>query len=127
MAKEGVIEVSGIVEELLPNAMFRVKLSNIKAKLAHLQEVPLNAEEEVFLDRMMKTQTFDEVVELAKDILKYTKENQPELLEPKEQEQDNSSTPQDSDDPTSSGHDDQEVPQQEKYEEEQSSTPGQVE
>ena len=98
---------------------------NIKAKLAHLQEVPLNAEEEVFLDRMMKTQTFDEVVELAKDILKYTKENQPELLEPVEQEQDNSSTPQDSDDPTSSGHDDQEVPQQEKYEEEQSSTPGQ--
>ena len=25
MAKEGVIEFSGIVEELLPNAMFRVK------------------------------------------------------------------------------------------------------
>ena len=95
---------------------------NIKAKLAHLQEVPLNAEEQVFLDRMMTTQTFEEVVELAKDILKYTKENQPELLEPVEQEQDESSTPQDSDDPTSNGHDDQEVP---RYEEEQSSQPGQ--
>ena len=98
---------------------------NIKAKLAHLQEVPLNAEEQVFLDRMMKTQTFEEVVELARDILKYTKENQPELLEPVEQEQDESGTPQDSDDPTTNGHDDTEMPQQEKYEEEQSSQPGQ--
>ena len=97
---------------------------NIKAKLAHLQEVPLNAEEQVFLDRMMATQTFDEVVELAKDILKYTKENQPELLEPKEEEQ--NGQPQNSeDDPTTNGHDDTEMPQQQKYEEEQSSTPGQ--
>ena len=98
---------------------------NIKAKLAHLQEVPLNAEEQVFLNRMMSTQTFEEVVELAKDILKYTKENQPELLEPVEEEQDKNSTPQDSDDPTSDGHDDQEIPEQEKSEEEQSSNPGQ--
>ena len=28
MAKEGVIEFSGTVAELLPNAMFRVKLDN---------------------------------------------------------------------------------------------------
>ena len=35
MAKEGVIEFSGIVEELLPNAMFKVKLDNSHEILAH--------------------------------------------------------------------------------------------
>ena len=35
MAKEGVIEFSGLVEELLPNAMFRVKLDNEHQVLAH--------------------------------------------------------------------------------------------
>jgi translation initiation factor IF-1 len=35
MAKEGVIEFSGTVEELLPNAMFRVKLDNDHEVLAH--------------------------------------------------------------------------------------------
>ena len=35
MAKEGVIEFSGIVEVLLPNAMFRVKLDNDHEILAH--------------------------------------------------------------------------------------------
>ena len=35
MAKEGVIEFSGIVEELLPNAMFRVNLDNEHQVLAH--------------------------------------------------------------------------------------------
>ena len=35
MAKEGVIEFSGIVAELLPNAMFRVKLDNDHEVLAH--------------------------------------------------------------------------------------------
>ena len=35
MAKEGVIEFSGIVEALLPNAMFRVKLDNDHEILAH--------------------------------------------------------------------------------------------
>ena len=35
MAKEGVIEFSGLVEELLPNEMFRVKLDNEHQVLAH--------------------------------------------------------------------------------------------
>ena len=35
MAKEGVIEFSGVVEELLPNAMFRVKLDNGHNVTAH--------------------------------------------------------------------------------------------
>lgn len=35
MAKEGVIEVEGIVEEALPNTSFRVRLENGHEILAH--------------------------------------------------------------------------------------------
>ena len=35
MAKEEVLEFSGVVTELLPNAMFRVKLENNHEILAH--------------------------------------------------------------------------------------------
>jgi translation initiation factor IF-1 len=35
MAKEDLIEFSGTVQELLPNAMFRVKLDNEHEVLAH--------------------------------------------------------------------------------------------
>ena len=35
MAKEDVIEMTGMVTELLPNAMFRVKLENDHEILAH--------------------------------------------------------------------------------------------
>jgi translation initiation factor IF-1 len=35
MAKEELIEFSGVVEEVLPNAMFRVKLENGHNVLAH--------------------------------------------------------------------------------------------
>ncbi len=35
MAKEGMIEFAGTVQELLPNTMFRVKLDNKHEVLAH--------------------------------------------------------------------------------------------
>ena len=35
MAKEDLIEFNGVVDELLPNAMFRVKLDNEHTILAH--------------------------------------------------------------------------------------------
>ena len=35
MAKEELMEFSGVVEEVLPNAMFRVKLENDHEVLAH--------------------------------------------------------------------------------------------
>ena len=35
MAKEDLIEFTGVVAELLPNAMFRVKLDNDHTILAH--------------------------------------------------------------------------------------------
>ena len=36
MPKEGSITVEGVVEETLPNAMFRVRLENKKVVLAHI-------------------------------------------------------------------------------------------
>jgi translation initiation factor IF-1 len=36
MAKEGSIEVDGVVQEALPNAMFRVELENAHTVLAHI-------------------------------------------------------------------------------------------
>ena len=36
MSKEDVIEVEGIIQEALPNAMFHVKLSNGHVILAHV-------------------------------------------------------------------------------------------
>ena len=36
MSKEDVIELEGVVEEALPNAMFRVKLPNAHIILAHV-------------------------------------------------------------------------------------------
>ena len=36
MAKEDLIEVEGVVEEALPNAMFRVELENGHKVLAHV-------------------------------------------------------------------------------------------
>tara|TARA_Y100001936_G_C15420515_1_gene334304 strand:- start:220 stop:438 length:219 start_codon:yes stop_codon:yes gene_type:complete len=35
LAKEELLEMSGLVEEILPNAMFRVKLENDHEVLAH--------------------------------------------------------------------------------------------
>jgi translation initiation factor IF-1 len=36
MAKQGAIKVDGVIEEALPNAMFRVKLENGHEILAHV-------------------------------------------------------------------------------------------
>ena len=55
---------------------------NVQAKLGNAISVPFNAEEIVFYKRAMTTTTFEQVVQLSKDILIYTKENQEELLNP---------------------------------------------
>ena len=57
---------------------------NLKTKLGSKLDVPFNAEEKVFLDRAFANQNFDDVIQLAKDVLAYTKENQEELLQPEE-------------------------------------------
>jgi len=55
---------------------------NLKTKLQHLIDVPFSKEEKVFLDRSLTTETFSEVIDLVRDIYKWTKENQEELLSP---------------------------------------------
>ena len=59
---------------------------NIKAKLGNSIRVPFSKEENVFFKRALNTNTFEEVVELARDILKFTQENTPELLKKPEPE-----------------------------------------
>ena len=59
---------------------------NLKAKLNNLIEVPFNNEEATLFSRTMNTETFEEVLEVVKDVLAYTKENQPELMQNPEPE-----------------------------------------
>ena len=54
---------------------------NLKAKIGSLLDVPFTDEEVVYFNRAMTTETFDEVVDLVKDILAWTKENQEELIQ----------------------------------------------
>lgn len=54
---------------------------NLKTKLGTKLEVPFSDEEKVFLDRSLNTTSFDEVLDLVRDILSWTKENQEELIQ----------------------------------------------
>ena len=81
---------------------------NLKAKIGNLLDVPFNAAEKVFYDRAMSTNDFAEVLQLVKDILAYTKENQEDLMTPPQTEDVDQPESEDSqnEDPTSGGHDD---------------------
>jgi len=57
---------------------------NLNAKVGNLLDVPFTDEEQVYMDRAMKTVTFEDVTKLVRDVLDYTKENQEELLNPPE-------------------------------------------
>ena len=83
---------------------------NLKTKLGTKLEVPFSDEERTFLVRSLNTSTFDEVLDLVRDILAWTKENQDELMqkpEPKTSEDQNNEDqlPEENDSP---GHDDAE-------------------
>lgn len=96
---------------------------NLKAKIGNLLDVPFNSDEQVFMDRAMSTNDFAEVLQLVKDILAYTKENQPDLMTPPQMEDVDQPESEDSqnDDPTSGGHDDLESDKQ-NYDENTSNT-----
>ena len=99
---------------------------NLKAKIGNLIDVPFSDEEIVFYNRAMSTNEFSEVLDLVRDILSYTKENQSELLQPKEiplDDQQESEGDQ-NDDPTSDGHDDLESDNQENTNENMSNNNG---
>ena len=102
---------------------------NLKTKLGSMIDVPFNSEEQVFLDRAFTNQTWDQVVQLAKDILKYTQENQEELLKPQELpqviqdlidqiEEKEEQQQEEQDQGPQGGHDDYPADQEEKEEEE---------
>ena len=58
---------------------------NLKAKLNNLIEVPFNTEEATLFNKTMNTETFEEVLEVVKEILAYTQDNTPELIQEPEQ------------------------------------------
>ena len=90
---------------------------NLKTKLGTKLEVPFTPEENTFLTRSLTTDTFDEVLDLVRDILDWTNENQEELMQkPEPQESTDTSEESESQDPTENmGHDD--MPSEEKEEE----------
>ena len=90
---------------------------NLKAKLNNLIEVPFNNEEATLFNRTMNTETFEEVLKVVKDVLAYTKENQPELMQnPEPETAPNIDLPEDNDMDMPEGHDDQEAPAKEENE-----------
>ncbi len=93
---------------------------NLKAKIGNLIEVPFNSEEQVFMDRAMSTDSFDEVVQLCRDVLVYTKENQEELMKPPApQANEDGQDDQGEDQTPPMGHDDMESNDEEQEETEQ--------
>jgi len=69
----------------------------------------MSDEELVFYNRSMKTETFDEVLDLVRDILAYTKENQEELMTPPPMgSQSETEGQEEEDDMSPTGHDDME-------------------
>ena len=80
---------------------------NIKAKLGDLVTVPFTSEEMVFFKRAMSNSTFEEVVQLCREILAWTQENQEELLSPPpETEEGDLEIPEGEDEGPTPGHDD---------------------
>ena len=80
---------------------------NIKAKLGDLVTVPFTSDEMVFFKRAMSNSTFEEVVQLCREILAWTQENQEELLSPPpETEEGDLEIPEGEDEGPTPGHDD---------------------
>lgn len=73
-------EFFGDLDDLDMNEIKLIDKINLKAKLGRAIKVPFNSEEQVLFNRAMETETFEEVIQLVKDVLAYTKENQPELM-----------------------------------------------
>lgn len=99
----------GVDEDLDWDQVKLIDKINLKAKVGAHLEVPMNDEEMVYYNRSMKTETFDEVLDLVRDILAYTKENQQELMTPPPMgSQDKTEGQEENDDMSPTGHDDME-------------------
>ena len=118
----------GDVSQLDYNEVKLIDKINLKTKLRTLITVPFNAEEEVLYQRSLKTETFEDVVNLVKDILAYTKENTPELITPPPAPQDDMDMPGmegDEEKQPQMGHDDYDMPEQESEETQTQKSEGQ--
>jgi len=104
------------------NSVKLIDKINLKTKLRSLIEVPFNDEEVVFYKRALTTETFEEVVQLVRDILEYTKENQSELLQPPAPQEGEDTPGMENEDDFSMGHDDMESQPQENQEEQEEQT-----
>lgn len=103
-------EFFGDLDNLAFDEIRLIDKINLKAKLGREVNIPLNSEEQVLFNRAMNTETFEEVVQLVKDVYDYTKENQSELLEQnQDQPQNDNNIPEEFGDEQMppSGHDDQ--------------------
>ena len=82
---------------------------NLEAKIGNLVDVPFNDEEKTLFLKTMHTEEFSEVLDVVREILAYTKENQEELLTPPEMPDFDDTDKDDNEDPTSNmAHDDME-------------------
>ena len=103
---------------------------NLEAKVGNLVDVPFNAEEQNLYHKTMTTEEFSEVLDVVREILAYTKDNQQDLMTPpqmpKPDVDDNEK--ENNEDPTSMGHDDMEndYEQEENTKDEQSSSNNEV-
>ena len=91
---------------------------NLKAKLNNLIDVPFNAEEAVLFNKTMNTETFAEVLDVVREVLAYTKETTPELIqqpEPAESSETESSSQEEVESAGPSGHDDYDMPEGDDY------------
>ncbi len=59
---------------------------NLQAKVGAHVDVPFNKAEQKLMNRAMTTDTFEDVLQLVRDVLAYSKENQEDLMKPQEQE-----------------------------------------
>lgn len=77
----------GPLDDVEWNEVKLIDKINLKTKLGTKLHVPFSDKEKVFLDRSLTTETFDDVLDLVRDIVAWTKENQPELMNNKNNEE----------------------------------------
>ena len=100
---------------------------NLKAKVGAHLNIPFNPEEEALYNATMTTDTFEDVIQVVKDILAYTKDNTPELIQEPEIEDGDLPSDGETEPGTQSGHDDFESESSSSTEETKSSSQEDVE
>ena len=82
---------------------------NLHAKVGAHVDVPFNKIEQELMNRTMATDTFEDVLQVVRDVLAYSKENQEDLMNPQEQETAPREDGDENEDPAGNmGHDDRE-------------------